>query len=232
MLREIGGAGQAKLRDASVALIGAGGLGGPAALYLAAAGLGNITLIDPDIVEDSNLQRQIQFSETDIDQPKTQSLSARLRHVDKTLAVTCFRQSLDTDNAHDLLQGHDLILDGTDNFQTRFTVNATSRAHRIPLISGAVAGWAGQLSVFNLGSASPCYRCLVPDTPPDAMDCETVGIVGAVAGIIGSAMAMEAIKLITGAGDALSGRLWLYDGLTAQARTVTLPRDPACPECS
>jgi len=232
MLREIGGAGQAKLRGASVVIIGAGGLGGPAALYLAAAGVGNITLIDPDLVDDSNLQRQIQFTEADLGQSKTQALSARMRHMDNTLAVSCFHQTLDADNAIDLLKDHTLILDGTDNFDTRFVVNAASRALGIPLISGAVAGWTGQLGVFNLTVDAPCYRCLVPEVPPDAMDCETVGIVGAVAGIVGSAMAMEAVKLMTGAGEPLSGRLWLYNGLSAQARTVTLPRDPGCPVCA
>jgi len=225
MLREIGGAGQAKLRDASVRIVGAGGLGGPVALYLAAAGIGRIILMDPDVVEDSNLQRQVQFIESDIGASKVQALAKRLRDMDGSLEIDTVNHSFAG------VGSEDIIIDGTDNFKTRFAVNAASVAAGKPLISGAVAGWTAQVGIFTGRDDISCYRCFVPDAPPEAATCEAEGIVGAVAGIAGSIMALEAIKLITGAGQPLFGRLWLYDGLAATSRTISIPCDPACECC-
>ena len=231
MLREIGGGGQNRLARASIALVGTGGLGGPAGLYLAAAGMGRIVVIDPDVVEASNLQRQVQFGEADLGQPKAEVFARRLRALDAGVDVLAQGERLDAANANRFLSEADVILDGTDDFATRFVINAASRALGAPLVSGAVAGWSAQVAVFNASPDAPCYRCFVPRGPSDAAACETVGIVGAVAGLAGSVMALEAVKLITGAGEGLCGRLWLYDGLRAEGRNVRLRRDPGCPEC-
>ncbi|CAM3684196.1 HesA/MoeB/ThiF family protein [Litorimonas haliclonae] len=232
VLKEIGGPGQAALLDAKVAIIGAGGLGGPAALYLAAAGVGHITLIDDDEVDLSNLQRQIQFSEADIGNAKVDSLAKRLSGLNQDVFIRPVREKLTQENAAELLRGHDLILDGVDDFETRFAVNEASLKLNTPLISGALGRFKGQISLFNADLSAPCYRCLVPDIPPDAETCAQVGIVGALAGIIGAQMGLEAIKYITDAGQNLSGRLYLFDGLKHESRTLTLSKDPACSACS
>lgn len=229
VLREIGGSGQNALLTARIAIVGAGGLGGPAALYLAAAGIGQITLIDDDSVSLSNLQRQIQFETKDVGQRKVDVLAQRLQTLNPDTAVRPRHVRLTEETAQPLLCDHDLILDGTDSFATRFMVNDAALALNTPLISGAVGRFNAQVGLF--GRPGPCYRCLVPDLPPQEERCAEVGVVGALTGIVGSVMAMEAIKHITAAGDTLSGRLWIYDGLTAESRTVTLPRDPDCPVC-
>lgn len=231
VLREIGGAGQQALAAAHITLVGAGGLGSPAALYLAAAGVGRITLIDPDTVSLDNLQRQILFSSADVGTPKVRTGAKALRAINPALHAIALVAELDAANAADLLAGADLVLDGCDNFETRFAVDAASRALGVPLISGAVGRWDGQLAMFNVTPSSPCYRCWVPETPPDAETCERVGIVGALTGVIGSMMALEAIKHICGAGETLDGRILLFDGLTMESRTVKLARDPACRGC-
>lgn len=229
VLKEIGGSGQNALLTARIAIVGAGGLGGPAALYLAAAGIGQITLIDDDSVSLSNLQRQIQFETKDVGQRKVDVLAQRLQTLNPDTAVRPRHVRLTEETAQPLLCDHDLILDGTDSFATRFMVNDAALALNTPLISGAVGRFDAQVGLF--GRPGPCYRCLVPDLPPQEERCAEVGVVGALTGIVGSVMAMEAIKHITAAGDTLSGRLWIYDGLTAKSRTVTLPRDPDCPVC-
>lgn len=229
VLKEIGGSGQNALLTARIAIVGAGGLGGPAALYLAAAGIGQITLIDDDTVSLSNLQRQIQFETKDVGQRKVDVLAQRLQTLNPDTAVRPRHVRLTEETAQPLLCDHDLILDGTDSFATRFMVNDAALALNTPLISGAVGRFNAQVGLF--GRPGPCYRCLVPDLPPQEERCAEVGVVGALTGIVGSVMAMEAIKHITAAGDTLSGRLWIYDGLTAESRTVTLPRDPDCPVC-
>ena len=230
MLREIGGPGQAKLADATVGVVGAGGLGGPAALLLAAAGVGTLRIWDDDVVELSNLQRQIQFAETDVGARKVATLAARVRDLDSGLRVEAHDARLGADAA-DALAGCDVVLDCTDSFASRFYVDAASRALGVPLVSGAAAGWSAQVGVFNAGPDAPCYRCFVSDAPPDALDCETVGIVSAVVAAAGSVQALEAIKLVTGAGEPLSGRLWVWDGLSGASRTVSVVRDPDCPGC-
>lgn len=232
VLKEIGGPGQKALGAAHVAMIGAGGLGAPAALYLAAAGVGKITLIDPDVVSLDNLQRQILFATGDVGRPKVDAGAKALSALNPALDVRTERIAIDESNADTLLSDADIILDGCDNFETRFAVNAASRVLGKPLISGAVGRWDGQVAMFNLTPSSPCYRCWVPEAPPDAETCERVGVVGALTGIIGSIMALEAIKLITEAGEVLDGRILLFDGLSMTSRTVRLGRDPACPACS
>jgi molybdopterin/thiamine biosynthesis adenylyltransferase len=229
VLREIGGPGQQRLKAARVAIVGAGGLGSPAALYLAAAGVGRITLIDPDKVSLSNLQRQILFADSDLDRPKTLAARERLGELNPHVEVMARDQALTAATATDLLAGQDLVLDGCDNFETRFAVSDACLAAGIPLVSGAIGRWTGQIGVFT---GAPCYRCLVPDLPPDAETCQAVGVVGALAGVIGSMMALEAIKLITGAGRPLTGRLLILDALAAETRTVAVGPDPSCPSCA
>ncbi|MES2860333.1 MAG: HesA/MoeB/ThiF family protein [Pseudomonadota bacterium] len=229
VLAEIGGPGQQKLADATVAIVGAGGVGGPAALYLAAAGVGTLRLIDGDVVSLSNLQRQIAFDTADIGRSKIEAASDRLGAINPHVRVEGLDHPLIPENAAELLAGADVVLDGTDSFATRHAVNAACVAAGIPLVSGALGRWSGQVGVF-LGR--PCYRCLVPDIPTDEETCARVGVVGALAGVVGAMAALETIKLITGAGQPLTARLLLYDGLSATSRTVTVTSDPACPVCA
>lgn len=231
LLKEIGGPGQQRLSAAHVVIIGAGGLGAPAALYLTGAGVGRITLIDADTVSLNNLQRQILFATSDVGRPKVEAAQAHLKALDPSLHVTAVEGRADDDTLPALLDGADLVLDGCDDFATRFAVNAAAIAAGVPLVSGAVGRWDGQVAVFAPGRGGPCYRCFVPEVPPDAEDCARTGIVGALTGVVGSMMALEAIKLLARAGEPLIGRMALYDGLSAQLRTVRLPRDPACPAC-
>ncbi|MET0547384.1 MAG: molybdopterin-synthase adenylyltransferase MoeB [Caulobacterales bacterium] len=264
MLKEVGGPGQQKLKVARVALIGAGGLGAPAALYLAAAGVGHLKIIDPDRVSLSNLQRQVLYRAGDIDEPKVNAAARALQALNPNVLIEIVDKSIDESNADSILQGSDIVLDGCDNFQTRFAVSDSCwRAGRV-LVSGAVGRWDGQLSTFASQGAptalprsaptdsdaliaapsddhvqpasqahrSPCYRCLVTEAPDDAETCATVGVMGPLCGIIGSAMALEAIKLITGAGENLIGRLAVFDALAWRWRDVRLDPDPDCPACS
>jgi molybdopterin-synthase adenylyltransferase len=228
VLREVGGPGQQKLKAAQILIVGAGGLGAPAALYLAAAGVGTLVLVDPDRVDRSNLQRQVLYCEGDIDRLKTDAAIDRLVGINPDIAVEGLSLAVTAENAEQIVTGFDLVLDGTDDFATRFAVNAACVACNIPLVSGAIGRWTGQVGVFG---RTPCYRCLVPEVPPDAETCSAVGVVGALAGVIGSMMALEAIKLITGAGDVLTGRLLIYDALSAQTRTVKIGADPDCSVC-
>jgi molybdopterin/thiamine biosynthesis adenylyltransferase len=229
VLKEIGGSGQNSLLSAKVAIVGAGGLGGPAGLYLAAAGVGQITLIDDDVVSLSNLQRQVQFETGDIGKSKVEVFTKRLCAINSDVNFAQNAARLSSDNASSLLDQHDLILDGTDSFAARFVINDTALALGIPLISGAVGRFDAQVGIF--AKPGPCYRCFVPDLPPQEETCAEVGVIGALTGIAGSMMAMEAIKWITGAGTSLHGILWMYDGLSAESRTVTLARDPECQSC-
>ncbi len=232
LLQEIGGPGQQKLMQARVLLIGAGGLGAPAALYLAAAGIGRIGLVDDDHVSLSNLQRQILFTSEDIGEAKTEINAKQLGKLNPDPVIQCFPTRLHAGNAAEIFSDFDLILDGCDNFPTRFLVNQTSHQLDKPLISGAVGRFDGQVSMHRSNKGqSPCYQCLVPHAPPDAPTCEQVGVVGALTGIIGSIMALEAIKYITHTGDPLLGRVLIWDGLGANARTVQLNPDPNCKIC-
>ena len=228
VLSEIGGPGQQALKRARVLIVGLGGVGAPAALYLAAAGVGTLGLIDHDAVALSNLQRQIIFSTVDADRPKVEAGAAHLAALNPHVSVESFIKRLTPDNARDIIERFDLVLDGTDDFDTRFAVNAACVATGKPLVSGALGRWNGQVGVFT---GEPCYQCLVPEAPPDAETCARVGVVGALAGVIGAMTALEAIKLITGSGQPLTGRLMLYDGLAGSSRVVKIAADPACPVC-
>ena len=228
MLREIGGAGQQALKAASVLLAGLGGLGAPAGLYLAASGVGRIGLLDPDQVALSNLQRQVLYETTDLGRDKAAVAAERLTALNPNVRFQTHGIMLDAANAAELVGGYDLVLDGTDDFATRFAVNEACVAAGKPLVSGAIGRWTGQIGVFE---GRPCYRCLVPEIPPDAETCAAVGVMGALAGVIGAMMALEAVKVITGAGEALMGRLLIYDALAAETRTVRVGADPACPVC-
>lgn len=228
VLAEIGGPGQQRLKAARVGLVGVGGVGAPAALYLAAAGVGTLRLIDDDVVAVSNLQRQILFAATDVDRLKTEAGAEALTALNPHVAVETRAERLTRGSADRLLEGCDLVIDGTDDFATRFAVSDACLTLAIPLVSGALGRWTGQVGVFE---GRPCYRCLVPTAPPDAETCARVGVVGALAGVIGSMAALEAVKRIVGAGQPLAGRLLIYDGLAGTARTVRIAPDPACPAC-
>jgi len=228
VLSEIGGPGQQALKRARVLIVGMGGVGNPAALYLAAAGVGTLGLIDDDAVALSNLQRQIAFTTADPGRAKVEAGAERLAALNPHVAVETFNRRLTPDDARALVERFDVVLDGADNFETRFAVNAACVAAGKPLVSGALGRWSGQVAVFE---GRPCYRCLVPEVPPDAETCARVGVVGALAGVIGAMAALEAIKLITGAGEPLKGRLMLYDGLAGVSRVARIAADPACPVC-
>ncbi len=229
VLREVGGAGQQRLKAARVLIVGAGGLGSPAALYLAAAGVGAIRLADPDTVSLSNLQRQVLYATADVGRPKVDVAAARLHALNPHVTVETHTTAFTPETAPSLLAGCDLVLDGTDSFDTRFAVNAACVEHGVPVVTGALGRWTGQVGVFE---GRPCYRCLVPEVPPEAETCAAVGVVGALAGVIGSLMALEAVKRITGAGRDLTGRLMIYDGLSGESRTVKVGADPTCPVCA
>ena len=191
--------------------------------------MGHIVVMDPDRVELSNLQRQIQFGARDVGALKARVLADRMAAINPDIVAGARQRRVDSGNARRLLAGFDVILDGTDSFAARFAVNAGALHHGTPLVSGAVGRWDGQVGVF--GRPGPCYRCFVADAPPEAKNCDN-GVIGALTGVVGSVMALEAIKVLTGAGDTLAGRLWLYGGLTGDSRTVRLQRDPDCAACA
>jgi molybdopterin-synthase adenylyltransferase len=228
VLREVGGPGQQKLKAGSVLIFGAGGLGAPAALYLAAAGVGTIILADPDEVDVSNLQRQVIYTGQDVGRPKPEAAADRLAALNPHIFVAGFHGAFDEATADELISDVTVVLDGTDDFGARFCVNDACVRHGKPLVTGAIGRWTGQVGVFT---GRPCYRCLVPEIPPEAETCSAVGVVGALAGVIGSMMALEAVKLLTGAGEPLTGRLMIYDALAGETRTVRVAADPECPVC-
>jgi len=228
VLREVGGPGQQRLKGASVLIVGAGGLGAPAAMYLAAAGVGRLAIADPDVVSLSNLQRQVLYRTDDDGAPKVERAADRLAELNPNVAVEPIDVAVTEANALELVSDVDLVLDGTDDFATRFAINDACMAAGKILVSGAIGRWTGQIGVF---AGQPCYRCLVPEIPPDAETCVAVGVVGALAGVVGSMMALEAVKLIAGAGEPLVGRLLIYDALAGETRTVRVGADPECPVC-
>jgi molybdopterin-synthase adenylyltransferase len=239
MLKEIGGPGQQRLKAATVAIVGAGGLGAAAAFYLTAAGVGRLRLIDNDTVSLSNLQRQILYRANDVGRHKVERARESLQALNHNVAIETSPTRLDEANALDLLGGTTLVLDGVDDFVTRFAVNDACHELGVALISGAVGRWQGQVATFKSGLTKhlpaierlACYRCFVPDAPPEAEPCAQVGVVGALTGVIGAIMALEAIKEIAVAGESLAGRVLFYDGLAGLSRTVALKPDPACPVC-
>ena len=233
VLKEIGGGGQVKLLGASVAVIGAGGLGSPCLMYLAAAGVGRLTIIDDDLVALSNLQRQILHGTGDVGRAKTDSARDGLTRINPDVTVRSEAVRLDADNAAALLAGHDVVADGSDSFATRLAVADACLAARIPLVSAAVGPFEGQLATFRGWERDlPCYRCYVGASPEgrDA-SCADQGVLGALTGVMGSLQALEVVREIVGFGTSLAGRLLLYDALAARMRTLRLPKDPACPAC-
>jgi len=233
-LPQVGEMGQAKLSSARIALLGAGGLGAPAALYLAAAGVGQLTLIDDDRVERSNLHRQVIHADARVGMYKTESARITLAALNPRVQVEIRNERLQADNVERLLAGHDLVIDGADNFPARYLVAAASQRLQLPMIYGAVERFTGQVSVFDPRRAdSPCYRCLFPEPPStaEAPNCSEAGVLGVLPGIVGLLQATEALKLILGIGEPLVGRLLGFDALAMRFRETRLPRDPGCPGC-
>ncbi len=233
VLREIGGPGQKALSEASVLVIGAGGLGSPALLYLAAAGVGTIGVIDDDLVDNSNLQRQVIHRDRDIGTPKVQSAMQAMRAQNPAVIIRPYQRRLTAEIAADLFSDYDIILDGTDNFTTRYLANAAAVALEKPLISGALSQWEGQLSVFDPARGAPCYQCVFPQAPAPGLapSCAEAGVLSPLPGVIGAMMAVEAIKLITDAGAALRGEMLIYDALYGESRKFTLKPRADCPVC-
>lgn len=233
VLKEVGGGGQRRLLDSHVAVVGAGGLGSPSIQYLAAAGVGRLTLIDDDVVSLSNLQRQTLFATADIGRRKVTVAAERVAALNPDVRVTPVIRRIDAGNAAALLAGADVIADGSDNFATRLAVADAALALGVPLVSAAVGSFEGQLGVFRGHEAGlPCYRCFVGDDPgrPD-VSCADQGVLGALTGVLGAFQALEVIRQITGFGEDSAGRLMLIDALGFRVRTVALAKDPACPAC-
>lgn len=233
VLKEVGGAGQAKLRGAAVAVIGAGGIGSPAIQYLAAAGIGRMIVIDDDVVELSNLQRQTLFGSGDIGAAKVDVAASTVERLNPGVVIDARRKRIEAGNAGDLIAGADVVLDGTDNFATRLAVADAAFAARIPLVSAAVGQFEGQLGLFRGWEADkPCYRCFVGADPDRAeASCAEAGVLGAMTGVMGSLAALEAMRSIIGFGDDSAGKLLLVDALAFRFRTIALPKDPGCPCC-
>ena len=233
VLREIGEAGQQRLLDARVLLIGAGGLGSPVALYLAAAGVGTLGITDPDVVDLTNLQRQVLHAATSLGALKVDSAAEALRRLNDDVEVIRFAEPIQAGNALRLMAGYDVVVDGADNFPTRYLVNDASLHSRVPVVHGSIFRWEGQATVFD-PYHGPCYRCLFPEPPPPelAPNCAEAGVLGALPGVIGSIQAVETVKLILGIGETLRGRLLTYDALSQEFGELRLERDPSCPACS
>ncbi len=235
MLPEVGGTGQERLLRARVLVVGAGGLGSPLLLYLAAAGVGTLGVVDPDVVDLSNLQRQVIHDGGSLGRPKVDSAAERIRAINPEIVVERHHTKLTAANAAELIAGYDVIADGTDNFTARFLINDTCFFTGKTLVSAAILRFEGQISTFkpHLGPAHPCYRCLFPEPPPPGLvpSCAEGGVFGALAGAIGSFQAIEVLKELLGIGDSLSGHLLLIDGLTSTFRKIKVPRDPDCRLC-
>ncbi len=233
LIPEVGDDGQQKLLDARVLLIGAGGLGSPASLYLAAAGVGTLGIVDADVVDDSNLQRQIVHSTDRLGEPKVDSARKTIEALNPDVTVVPFQERIDSENIERILaHGWDVIVDGTDNFPTRYLLNDASVWHGIPVVHGSIYRFEGQVTVFHPGNG-PCYRCLYPSPPPPelAPSCAEGGVLGVLPGIVGSLQASEALKLILDIGESLAGRLLLFDALHTTFDEVAIRRSPDCPVC-
>ena len=226
-------AGQRRLKAAHVLVVGAGGLGCPVALYLGAAGIGRLTLVDDDVVELANLQRQVAFIQDDLGQSKAEVLAARVRRINPGIEVRAHPVRLDGPALTEAVAAADLVVDCSDNFATRFALNRACVGARVPLGSGAAIRGEGQLSVFDVRLAhSPCYHCLYPEQGNEDLTCSEAGVIAPVVGLVGSAQAMEAIKVISGVGEPLVGRLLLLDAWRMQWREMALTPDPGCPVCA
>ncbi len=234
VLRDIGGAGQSALLGSHVLLIGAGGIGCPAIQYLAAAGVGTISVVDDDTVALSNLQRQVLYNERDIGVAKVDAVGAAVARLNPDVTYHGLRQRITAETSADILAGVDAVIDGSDNFATRLLVNDLCLAAKVPLVSAAIGQFHGQIGTFfGWQETAPCYRCFVGDAhdPDDCDDCATQGVLGAMCGIMGSFAAMEAIRVVTGFGEEQAGKLHLFDGIKPAMRTITLPKDPECRSC-
>lgn len=232
VLPGVGGAGQTKLKESSVLVVGAGGLGSPILMYLAAAGVGRIGIVEMDAVDLSNLQRQVLYTTAEVGQPKTEAAKGRLEALNPHVSIETFALRLTSENALDILRLYDLVVDASDNFPTRYLVNDACVLLGKPLVYGAIHQFEGQVSVFNR-RGGPCYRCLYPDPPePGSVpSCAEAGVFGVLPGVIGSLMATEAVKILLELGESLSGKLLLYDGLCNTFRTVGFGRRKDCPVC-
>jgi sulfur-carrier protein adenylyltransferase/sulfurtransferase len=232
ILPEVGPGGQRRLKAARVLLVGAGGLGSPAALYLAAAGVGTLGIVDFDVVDASNLQRQVLHSTADVGRPKLDSARDRIAALNPHVAVEAHPVRLTSANAREIVRGYDVVLDGSDNFPTRYLVNDACVLEGKPNVYGSILRWEGQASVFWAGHG-PCYRCLFAEPPPPGLvpSCAEAGVLGVLPGIVGSVQALEAVKLVLGRGEPLLGRLLLFDALRMRFREMRLRRDPECPAC-
>jgi len=233
VLREVGGAGQKALKDARVLVVGAGGLGSPVLQYLAAAGVGTIGVIDDDVVENANLQRQVIHMDSRIGTPKVFSAQAAMEAQNPFVTVRSYHRRLSAEIVNELLGDYDVVIDGTDNFDTRYLVNGAAVRAGIPLISGALTQWEGQVSVFDPAHDAPCYACVFPQAPATelAPSCAEAGVIGPLPGVVGSMMAVEAVKLITGAGTVLRGEMVIYDALYGESRKISVKRRPECATC-
>mgnify|MGYP001157971878 FL=1 len=233
VMPEIGGSGQMLLRRSRVLVIGAGGLGAPALQYLAAAGVGTIGIVDDDVVDASNLQRQVIHRDADIGLPKVQSAAQALRDLNPYVTIKTFQQRFNAEIAGELIAEYDIILDGTDNFETRYLINKICVAQKRPLVSGALSQWEGQISLFDPTQSGPCYQCIFPSAPaPEfAPSCSQVGVFTALPGVIGSFMAAEALKYLLGAGTPLLSRMAMYNVLDAQSRVIKTKQRADCPIC-
>ncbi|MFC7703860.1 HesA/MoeB/ThiF family protein [Plastorhodobacter daqingensis] len=234
MLREIGGPGQKALRKSRVLVLGAGGLGSPVLLYLAAAGVGTIGIIDDDVVDNSNLQRQIIHADARIGMPKVFSAQIALEALNPFVTIRPYYRRLTEDIAPALFADYDLIVDGTDNFDTRYLANRIAVSLGKPLISGAMSQWEGQISLFHPQAGTPCYECIFPTRPAPGLapSCAEAGVVAPLPGVIGAMMALEVIKHLAGAGQGLGGRMLIHDALFAETRTIALRKRPDCPTCA
>lgn len=229
LLKEIGGRGVQRLKAARISIIGAGALGGPAALYLAAAGVGAIEILDDDTVDLSNLQRQVQFDTDDIGTAKADALAARLRALNPDIEVTARRERFGPASAI----GGEILIDASDNFATRHALSRLAHDSGRLHASAAAIGWQGQVALFASGlePRAPCYTCFVPEAPAEADDCSTIGVAGPLTGLVGTRLALEVLKVVTGAGETLASRLWRIDGLSGRERIARIHQDPDCPVC-
>lgn len=233
VLRELGGPGQRALRRSSVLVIGAGGLGAPALQYLAAAGVGTIGVIDDDVVDSGNLQRQVIHRDDHIGMPKVFSAEIAMVALNPYVTVRPYHRRLDPEIAEALFAEYDVILDGTDNFTARYLANRVAVALGKPLVSGALSQWEGQLSLFHPSAGGPCYQCIFPQAPAQGLapSCAEAGVLGPLPGVVGAMMAAETVKQITGAGQVLRGEMLIYDALWGETRKIALKRRPDCPVC-
>ncbi|MDJ0825572.1 MAG: molybdopterin-synthase adenylyltransferase MoeB [Rhodobacter sp.] len=233
VLREIGGPGQKRLKAAKVLVVGAGGLGSPAMLYLAAAGVGTIGVIDDDAVENANLQRQVIHADERLGMPKVFSAEIGMRAVNPYVTVRPYNRRLTDDIAADLVAEYDLVLDGSDNFDTRYLANRVCAVASVPLVAAALSQWEGQISLYDPARGSPCYQCIFPQAPAPGLapSCAEAGVLGPLPGVVGAMMAVEAVKHLVGAGETLAGRMLIYDALYGETRVMALSRRADCPVC-